>query len=137
VNQKIIECVHDFYWNQNINCARTTLLTLGKLFDFEIQKQTYQSAVGLHGAGLFRAQCGLVEGALMFIGCYFSERGKPDKEIVKLCYKFADSFTKEFGSLRCYDLRPNGFQKDDEPHLCEGLTVRTIQFSKQFIAQNQ
>jgi C_GCAxxG_C_C family probable redox protein len=135
--ENIIKYVHDLYWEQDINCARTCILTLGRLFELEIQPQTYQAAIGLHGAGGFRAQCGLVEGALMFIGSYYCDRGKPDEEIVSLCYQFADSFTNKFGSLLCFDLRPNGFTKEDKPHLCEDLTIRAIEFTKHFIVQNQ
>jgi C_GCAxxG_C_C family probable redox protein len=135
MNQRIADCVHKFYWEQDINCARTCLLTLGKLFDYEIQKQTYQAAAGLHGAGGFRAQCGLVEGALLFMGCYFSDRGKSDDEISDLCYRYADSFSKEFGSLRCFDLRPNGFTKEDRPHLCEDITCRAIEFAYHYISE--
>jgi hypothetical protein len=72
--------------------------------------------------------------ALLFIGCYFSDGGKSDDEIADICYRFADSFTKEFGSLRCFDLRPNGFNKEDKPHLCEDITCRAIEFAYHFIS---
>jgi C_GCAxxG_C_C family probable redox protein len=137
MNQNIANYVHEFYWEQDINCARTCLLTLGNLFDYKIEEQTVQAAIGLHGAGGFRAQCGLVEGALMFMGCYFSSRGKTDDEIAALCYGFADSFTKGFGSLRCFDLRSNGFTPEDKPHLCEDLTIRAIEYAQQYIAKIQ
>ncbi len=64
--------VHELYWGSNVNCARTSLICLGDLFGVEIADQTLRAAIGLHGAGGFRAQCGLVEGPLMFIGLYFS-----------------------------------------------------------------
>ncbi len=128
--------VHELYWESDTNCARTTLICLSELFDTEIETQTYQSAVGLHGAGRFRAQCGLVEGALMFIGLYFSENGMPEDTIISLCYRYAEAFTQKFGSLTCYDLRPNGFNSNDPPHLCEDLTVKTIEFAYAFINRN-
>ena len=59
--------VHELYWNDDINCARTTIICLRELFKVSIEPQTLWSAVGLHGAGGYRAQCGLVEGALIFI----------------------------------------------------------------------
>ena len=133
----IAQSVHDLYWNRDLNCARTCLLTLGKIFGITIEPQTFQAAVGLHGAGGYRAQCGLVEGALMFIGIYFHHLGKSETEIIDLCYNFADAFTNEFSSLRCYDLRPGGFTPEDEPHLCEDLTVRGIEFVKEFIMANR
>lgn len=37
-----------------------------------------------------------------------------------------------FGSLSCYDLRPNGFSENDPPHVCERLTVNAIEFAREF-----
>lgn len=121
--------VHELYWNGDVNCARTTLICLGELLDIAVEPQTYWAAAGMHGAGGYRAQCGLVEGALMFIGIYLHESGKTEREIVSACYEFASAFEAEFGSLRCRELRPTGFSEDDPPHLCEDLTCRTIWFA--------
>jgi len=129
----IKERVHELYWKQDINCARTMLICLCELFDIDIEKQTLNSAIGLHGAGGFRAQCGLVEGALMFIGIYFSDKGKTEANIASICYQYADEFTQRFGSLKCYDLRPNGFSENDPPHACEEITGVAIEFTKEFI----
>ena len=93
----IKEKVHKLYWDLDINCARTVLTCLGELFQVEINEQTMNAAIGLHGAGGYRAQCGLVEGALMFIGIYLSTRGKNDKEISEICYCFAEDFLKQYG----------------------------------------
>ena len=133
MNEKIAEFVHHCYWDLDINCARTTLLCLGELFQVAISPQVLQSAVGLHGAGGFRAQCGLVEGTLMFLGIYASQKGKSDSETADLCYDFADEFTKRFSSLRCRELRPNGFTESDPPHACERLTAEAIGFACDFI----
>ena len=129
----IKERVHELYWKQDINCARTMLICLCELFDIDIEKQTLNSAIGLHGAGGFRAQCGLVEGALMFIGIYFSDKGKTEADIASICYQYADEFTKRFGSLKCCDLRPDGFSENDPPHACEEITGAAIEFTKEFI----
>lgn len=131
---EIKDQVHELYWKQNINCAGTTLLCLSKLFHIHIEEQTLNAAIGLHGAGGFRAQCGLVEGALMFIGIYFTNKRKSENEIASLCYQYADKFTQKFGSLACYDLRPNGFNQNDPPHACEELTSTAVEFTKQFIS---
>lgn len=129
----IKEKVHKLYWEQDINCARTALTCLGELFNVPLEEQTFHAAIGLHGAGGYRAQCGLVEGALMFIGIYFRQQGKADSEIVALCYQFAEEFTQKYGSLSCYDLRPNGFTENDPPHACEELTGDAVVFSSAFI----
>lgn len=74
-----VQRVHDLYWNSNLNCARAMLACLGEAFGVTVAPQTFHAAVGMHGAGRFRAQCGLVEGALMFIGILGTERGKTER----------------------------------------------------------
>ncbi len=133
MEEMIKEMVHTYYWDMDINCARTMLNSLASLFNIKLQPQTLSAAVGLHGAGGYRAQCGLVEGSLMFIGIYCSERGYSAEEAVQMSYEFADKFTDYFSSLRCYDLRPNGFTENDPPHACERLTVEAISFTYDFI----
>lgn len=133
MKENIKNRVHELYWNDNVNCARTALICLGELFNTVIEPQTIRSAVGLHGAGGYRAQCGLVEGTLMFMGIYLHTLGKTDDEIVSVCYNFASAFDKTFGSLRCYELRPTGFSENDPPHMCEKLTCDGIGFAYQYI----
>lgn len=127
--------VHELYWNDDMNCARTTLICLSELFDVILEKQTMDSAAGLHGAGGFRAQCGLVEGGLMFIGIYGEVKEKSEKDIVSLCFEYGKLFEQRFGSLRCYDLRPNGFTTNDLPHMCETLTCEAIEFTYHFVLE--
>lgn len=133
IRETIKKQVHHYYWDLDINCARTCLLCLSELFHIKLQEQTICAAIGLHGAGGYRAQCGLVEGALMFLAVYCSEKGKTESETAEICYTFADRFTKKYESLRCYDLRPNGFTDNDPPHACESLTVDAIAFAYEFI----
>ena len=45
---------------------------LSHLFSFPLEEQTLDAAIGMHGAGGLGAQCGLVEGSLMFIGAYLA-----------------------------------------------------------------
>lgn len=129
MKEYIIKRVHELYWKEDINCARTSLICLSELFEIAIEPQTIWAAIGLHGAGGYRAQCGLVEGTLMFMGIYFHKLGKTEAEIVSICYNFASAFDKTFGSLRCYELRPTGFSENDPPHMCENLTCRAIEFA--------
>ena len=129
--------VHQLYWDLDVNCARTALTCLGELFGLDISRQTMNAAIGLHGAGGFRAQCGLVEGALMFLGIYLSGKGQTEEDISNACYWFAQAFTERFGSLRCFELRPNGFSENDPPHVCEGITGDAILFAYQFIRDSR
>lgn len=135
MKEYIINRVHELYWNNDINCAGTTIICLSELFEISVEQQTIWSAVGMHGAGGYRAQCGLVEGALMFMGIYLHMLGKTGDEIVSACYNFASSFDKTFGSLRCFELRPTGFLESDPPHMCEKLTCSGIEFAYQYILE--
>ena len=92
------------------------------------------AALGMYGAGGYRAQCGLVEGPLMFIGVYGKKLGLSDGAIGQLCKEFAAEFEEKFSSLVCRELRPEGFHPDNPPHLCEPLTVEAIEFQYRFIA---
>lgn len=133
MKEYIMKRVHELYWEDDINCARTAIICLSELFETAVGPQIIQAAVGLHGAGGYRAQCGLVEGALMFMGIYLHELGRTEDETVSACYDFAAAFDKAFGSLRCLELRPAGFSENDPPHMCENLTCNAIEFVYQYI----
>lgn len=133
MNEYIKNRVHELYWNEDINCARTVIICLSELFKLDVEPQIIWAAVGLHGAGGYRAQCGLVEGTLMFMGIYLHMLEKAENEIVSACYDFASAFEKRFGSLRCLELRPTGFSENNPPHMCENLTCNSVEFAYQFI----
>lgn len=135
IKEYITNRVHELYWKDDLNCARTTLICLSELFEVPVEQQTVCSAIRLHGAGKYRAQCGLVEGTLMFLGIYFQSLGKKESEIISACYNFASAFEKTFGSLRCLELRPTGFSESDPPHMCENLTCNGIKFAYQYILE--
>lgn len=121
--------VHRNYWDKDLNCTSTSLLIMAEYFAVELDQQVLDSAIGMHGAGGYRAQCGLVEGTLMFIGIIGRARSIDDNETTSFCRRFAEQFEKRFSSLQCQVLRPGGFNSDDPPHLCEGLTADSIEFS--------
>jgi len=125
--------VHKYYWQGNVNCAITILKILSQIFEIELNSQVTNSAIGLNGAGRYGAQCGLVEGALLFTSILAHKKNLSKEQIVKHCYSFAKGFEKEFGNLLCRELRPQGFSKDNPPYLCENITKKTILFSTEFI----
>lgn len=133
INQKIFDIVTHSYHTLDVNCAKTTLITLGQLFEQPLGQQVLQAATAMNGSGRSRAQCGLVEGALMFFGVLFAAKGASDCDIYNIAKDFTRDFITEYGSISCYDLRPGGFQKDDPPHKCEGLTLKTIAFTYDFL----
>lgn len=126
--------VQHYYWDEDINCATTIIKTLAELFEIKLNNQLIDASVGMHGAGGYRAQCGLVEGTLMFLGILGREKGLDDEKIISVCYQFAEVFEKEFKSLNCSILRPEGFKPDNPPHLCEKLTVKAVHFAFKYIS---
>jgi hypothetical protein len=127
--------VHDSYWRQDLNCATTTLKILSERLEIPLGQQVLATAIGMHGAGGFGAQCGLVEGTLMFMGAYGRHHELSDQDIGDLCFSFAREFQAHFGSLLCRELRPEGFHPDNPPHLCEQLTKDAIVFAVEYIVE--
>ncbi|MEE4136651.1 MAG: C-GCAxxG-C-C family protein [Desulforhopalus sp.] len=132
----IAERVYTYYHLDDLNCVTTTLKILAEKCNLPLDGQVLDAAVGMHGAGGYRAQCGLVEGTLMFLGILGRAKGFADQEIIELCCRYAESFEEQFSSLLCRELRPAGFAPDQPPHLCEGLSCRSIEFSAAFIEQH-
>jgi len=126
--------VHHYYWHEDRSCAITTLKILAERFTIELDHQVLDGAFGLN-AGRFGSQCGLVEGALMFIGIYGQQKGLELQGITELCHKFSSEFQAEFGSILCKELRPQGFSPNNPPHLCEKITKRAVVFSAEFISK--
>ncbi len=133
-NVSIKARVKEYYWEYDYNCAITTLKILAEIFSVKLSDQVVCAAVGMHGAGKYGAQCGLVEGALMFLGIIGKERQLPEETIIDQCREFARQFEEKFHSLLCSSLRPQGFREDDPPHLCEELTCNAMEFSRDFVS---
>ncbi len=121
-----------YYWRDDINCATTTLKILAEHFDLPLSEQVVDAAVGMHGAGEYGAQCGLVEGTLMFLGILGRSRAIPDDAIISACRAYAECFEKRFQSLSCAVLRPQGFDPANPPHLCENFTCQAVGFNVDF-----
>lgn len=132
-DRRIAEMVRACYWDRDINCARTTLYCMSRLFDLPLDPQLDRAAIGLNGAGRMGCQCGLLEGALLFLGIHASSLGKTEKEVCAVCGRYTAAFQKHFGGIDCRMLRPGGLQKGDPPHLCEGLTVEAVRLLHDFV----
>lgn len=135
-DKMIKERVHQYYWEEDLNCATTMLKILAEIFEVKLNPQVIDSAIGMHGAGAFGAQCGLVEGSLMFLGILGRKQETSHMQIIKNCYDFADEFQEEFSSLLCSELRPEGFKKDNPPHLCEDMSREAVGFTVNYIINN-
>lgn len=130
----IEDYVKEYYWKYDLNCATTDLKILSEIFSVTLSDQIISAAIGMHGAGKYGAQCGLVEGTLMFLGIIGKEYSFQEETIVDHCREYAHQFETRFRSLSCKSLRPEGFSKDNPPHLCEKLTCEAIEFNKEFIS---
>ncbi len=119
VKSRVAQC----YWQNDFNCATTSLKILSEYFSIDLNSQIFDSALGMHGAGKYGAQCGLVEGPLLFTGILGRSLKMDDESIIKACNDFAGAFEKRFGSLQCSILRPQGFSPENPPHICEPITV--------------
>ncbi|MBN2283487.1 MAG: C_GCAxxG_C_C family protein [Deltaproteobacteria bacterium] len=128
------EKVKTYYWDNDFNCATTSLLILSEIFDVPLTDQVLDSVLGMHGAGEYGAQCGLVEGTLLFLGIIGRCTGIPDDEIILGCKEYAGRFEEQYSSLLCRELRPEGFSEDNPPHICESLTCRAICFAIEFVS---
>ncbi|MBU1565804.1 MAG: C-GCAxxG-C-C family protein [Proteobacteria bacterium] len=133
--KKIRQRVKDYYWQHDLNCATVTMKILAEQYSIELSNQVLDSTVGLHGAGNYGAQCGLVEGTLLFLGILGRVNQLPDDEISDLCCRYAGRFEEHFASLQCCELRPEGFSSELPPHLCEELSSRAITLSSAFLEE--
>ena len=132
---QIRDRVYDLYWKEDLNCATASLKILAESFYLPLEQQVVDSALGMHGAACFGAQCGLVEGPLLFLGIYGRRRGIADGDIRSACYDYADRFQKRFGSLQCRELRPGGFSGSDPEHLCENITAEAVVFAEKYLVE--
>jgi C_GCAxxG_C_C family probable redox protein len=127
--------VHSYYWDEDINCATTILKVLAELNQLELPAQVVAAATGLHGAGGYGAQCGLVEGGLMFLGIQGTAQEIGKAAIALNCKAYAQAFEQRYGSLLCSQLRPEGFGPNNPPHLCERLTCKAAAFAARFVEE--
>ncbi|MFH0781775.1 MAG: C-GCAxxG-C-C family protein [Pseudomonadota bacterium] len=136
MDEKMIrQRVKDYYWQHDLNCATVTLKILAEQYSIELSNQVLDSSVGMHGAGNYGAQCGLVEGTLLFLGILGRAKQLPDDEISNLCCRYAGRFEEHFSSLLCCELRHEGFSSELPPHLCEELSSRAVAFGSAFLQE--
>lgn len=125
--------VHELYWKEDVNCTTASLLTLSQILNINLCSQLLDAAAGIPGAGRYGAQCGLVGSTIMLIGIQGKIKGLDHEKIVTICNDFSRGFEKKFGSLNCRDLRPQGFNPNNPPHLCEKITKEAILFSINYL----
>ena len=134
--RKLIEGqTHVYQWRDDLNCATIVLKILAEKYGMELHEQVLDAARGMHGAGKYGVQCGLVEGGLMFIGILSQIYGFEKEDMEAFCQEFAREFEIRFGSLQCSILRHEGFKPENPPHMCEGLICDGVKFAWDFMGE--
>lgn len=127
--------IETMYHDQSLGCAHATLKILAEALDTELSRQVYDSSVGmLGGGGHYGAQCGLVQGALMFAGVLGARQGLDEETLDKHCFDLLAGAERELGSLVCREIRPEGFAEDNPPNICEPRSVTSIVWVARFFA---
>mgnify|MGYP001158981088 FL=1 len=112
-----------------------TLKLLDEVYQIPLDSQVIEAAYGMNGAGRYGAQCGLVEGMLMFLGIWGKARRISYQETQELCREYAGLFEDTFGSLLCSCLRPEaGASASDPDHPCEELKIKAILLDREFLS---
>lgn len=126
-NQEFInEKINLYFCTLEHNCAETVLEMLAEKFDFPLDKQVLDSAAGLNGLGQYRAQCGLIAAAVMFIGIVVQAQNRDKEYTNEICRGLAEAFDTKLGALDCRALRPDGFKEDNPPNLCKPLATQAL-----------
>ena len=132
--QRLIEeRVHVYQWCDDLNCATIQLKVLAEKYGLTLHPQVLDAATGMHGAGKYGVQCGMVEGGLMFIGILGKMHGFDKLDVETFCREYAREFEGRFGSLLCSVLRPEGFKPENPLHPCEGLICEGAAFAWTFM----
>ncbi len=123
MKNEIKKRILNYYINKGFTCTEAALFILSEEFEITLNVQVLQAAIGMNGGGGCGKQCGLVEGGLMFIGIFFSQKGKSKEQIQKICSDFIKIFEEENVSVVCEELIPDN---EFETKKCRHLVVSAI-----------
>ncbi|MBN1333100.1 MAG: C_GCAxxG_C_C family protein [Synergistales bacterium] len=111
-----------------------TLKLLDEVYQIPLNRQVIEAAHGMNGAGRYGAQCGLIEGMLMFLGIWGKARNLNYQETQELCKEYAGIFEDTFGSLLCSCLKPEAKSSAKDPdHPCEELKIKALLMDMEFL----
>lgn len=125
--------VHQLYWDDDENCAVTTVLVLSEKYGIAIQEQIKDGLISMPGLGKNGLTCGIVVGSLLFHGILAKEKEFRKDVAKQQAEMLVVGFKEKFGSELCSNLRPEGFSVTNPPHLCEKFTVEALEYVINFI----
>lgn len=112
-----------------------SLKLLDEVYNIPLNLQVIDAAQGMNGAGKLGAQCGLVEGTLMFIGVWGRKRNFSYDKVQSLCKNYALLFEQRFNSLLCRQLKDRArIVALDPDHPCEELKISAISMAIDYLS---
>ncbi len=123
MNEEIKQLVHGAYYDNDNNCATTMIESPAEVFDLKLSPAIRRTAR--------HARCGR-----LWSSVWIGRGGRHNYREKQYEYPTA-CIVKKIGSLEHRILRNEGFKADNPPHLCEPLTVLTINFAIEFIQSYQ
>ncbi len=100
------ERVATYFVSGDNNCAMTVLRVLSEVFETPVAQPVINAAQCMPGAGGVDHLCGLISGALMFVGVWGGQQGLHRSVLRPVTSGFSQAVQERFSSLMCSDLRP-------------------------------
>ncbi len=120
--------VQEYFVLGDNNCAMTVLRVLSEALETPLPPATLSAGWMMPGAGGVGDLCGLVSGALMFIGVWGAAHGYHRSELKPVSMSLVEGIQAHFGSIHCRDLR-------SEADGCATLAVEFLTFTLDYLAQ--
>ena len=124
-------------FDSGFNCSQSVLTAFCSELGLS-DEAAFRIACGFGGGmGRMAETCGAVTGAFMVIGLKYGQTRNDDKAAKEKTYTlvktFADTFTKEHGSIRCSELlscdinTPKGVKRANEKNLFKTLCPKYVE----------
>lgn len=117
--------VRVYFTSGKYNCAMTVLQVLTEVFDVPLHPQVLDAARMAPGAGGTGGLCGLVTGALMFVGLWGAKYHIPRDRLQPLTRGMVTEIRERFGSVQCEVLEND----------CSKLAVEMLGFLIPYLRQ--
>jgi len=125
--------VHENFWEKDLNCSTNILMLLAEIKSIKLDKQVIHSVAGMDGLNPLKVPCGLLSGALMFLGIFGREKNIPNSQLSRHYYEYSKYFQRKFGDTSCKNLNSKKESLGLLPFSCENLTKDVVIFTIDFI----